>query len=46
MHKKLSDCKYVVKLFDFVKKNEGYYLFMEMCDIDLGKLIKERKFLP
>ena len=41
------EADHVVKLYDVKEEKDGYYLFMEMCDIDLGKLIKEKcKFIP
>lgn len=36
------EADHVVKLYDVKEEKDGYYLFMEMCDIDLGKLIKEK----
>ena len=34
------EAEHVVKLYDVKEEKDGYYLFMEMCDIDLGKFIK------
>lgn len=36
------EAEHVVKLYDVKEEKDGYYLFMEMCDIDLGKFIKEK----
>ena len=41
-HKSLLEAEHVVKLYDVKEEKDGYYLFMEMCDKDLGKLIKEK----
>jgi serine/threonine protein kinase len=40
-HKSLMESEHVVKLYDVMEEKDGYYLFMEMCDIDLGKFIKK-----
>ena len=39
-HQSLGNCDHIVQLIEFEVEKDGYFLFMEMCETDLGKRIK------
>lgn len=41
-HYKLSSNKHIVQLYGMEQDELAYYLFMEYCDSDLGKLLQNR----
>jgi serine/threonine protein kinase len=41
-----NNCKYLVRIEEFFKESDYYYLFMELCENNLENVLKEKRKLP